>query len=207
MDMEGFLLRISLLNGYYLRKVARLKRHFCLVLRRFGLLKPFTFVQWLATYDCNLRCPYCEASAGKAAENELTSEEVERLIDDLAHMGAKRFLISGGEPFLRPDLMEIMRYAGHRHLKLGLVTNGFFVEDRWNELKQFNYFLYFTSIDGTPEYGNRTRGNPDAFERAMKGLELFGRLSIPCKRSTSCQAGPIQAMAFTNTSEDGVQFP
>lgn len=179
MDIEGSLLRIPVLKGYYLKKVSRLKRQSCLLLERFGLLKPFTFVQWLATYNCNLRCPYCEASAGKPAENELTTEEVKGLIDDLSGMGVKRFLVSGGEPLLRSDLMEIMKYSSHRHLKLGLVTNGFFVEDRWNELRQFKYFLYFTSIDGTPEYANRMRGNREVFQRAMKGLELFGRLSIP----------------------------
>ena len=47
MDIERCLLRIPVLKGYYLRKVGRLKRHFCLFLQRFGLLKPFTFVQWL----------------------------------------------------------------------------------------------------------------------------------------------------------------
>jgi radical SAM protein with 4Fe4S-binding SPASM domain len=170
-----------MINHYYRKRAAKLKRHFCFLLERFGRLKPFTFVQWLATYNCNLHCPYCEASAGKAAENELSIEEVKRLIDDLGHMGVKRFLISGGEPLLRPDLTEIMKYATRRHLKLGLVTNGFFVEDRWNELKRFNYFLYFTSIDGTPEYTNRMRGNQEAFERAMKGLELFSRLRVPVR--------------------------
>lgn len=179
--IEHSVWRPFMLNRYYLKRAARLKRHFCLLLQRFGLLKPFTFVQWLATYDCNLHCHYCEASAGKAAENELATEEVKRLIDDLANMGTKRFLISGGEPLLRPDLIEIMNYASHRHLRLGLVTNGFFVEDRWNELQHFKYFLYFTSIDGTPEYGNRMRGNREAFERAMKGLELFGRLRVPVR--------------------------
>jgi radical SAM protein with 4Fe4S-binding SPASM domain len=177
--LEHSIFKIPLLNRSYLKRVNKLKRHFCLFLQRFGLLKPFTFVQWLATYNCNLHCPYCEASAGNAAENELTTEEVKSLIDDLAQMGAKRFLISGGEPLLRPDLTEIMKYASHRHLKLGLVTNGFFVEDRWNELQHFKYFLYFTSIDGTPEYSNRMRGNREAFARAMKGLELFGRLRVP----------------------------
>lgn len=177
--IEHSVWRSFMLNRYYSKRVARLKRHVCLLLHRFDLLKPFTFVQWLATYNCNLHCPYCEASAGNAAENELTTEEVKCLIDDLAQMGAKRFLISGGEPLLRPDLTEIMKYASHRHLKLGLVTNGFFVEDRWNELQHFKYFLYFTSIDGTPEYSNRMRGNREAFARAMKGLELFGRLRVP----------------------------
>jgi radical SAM protein with 4Fe4S-binding SPASM domain len=181
MDIERSLLRIPVLKGYYLKKAARLKRHLCLLLERFGRLKPFSFVQWLATYNCNLHCPYCEASAGKAAENELSTEEVKRLIDDLANMRTKRFLISGGEPLLRPDAIEIMKYATHRHLELGLVTNGFFVEDLWNELQWFNYFLYFTSIDGTQEYTNSMRGNRGAFQRAMKGLELFGRLRVPVR--------------------------
>jgi radical SAM protein with 4Fe4S-binding SPASM domain len=179
--IERSILSLPMINRYYRKRAAKLKRDFCLLLERFGRLKPFTFVQWLATYDCNLHCPYCEASAGKAAENELSTEEVKRLIDDLGHMGVKRFLISGGEPLLRPDLVEIMKYATRRHLKLGLVTNGFFVEDRWNELKRFEYFLYFTSIDGTPEYTNRMRGNREAFQRAMKGLELFGRLRVPVR--------------------------
>jgi len=179
MDIEGSLLRIPVLKGYYLKKASRLKRRLCLLLARGGRLKPFTFVQWLATYNCNLRCPYCEASAGKPAENELTTEEVKRLVDDLGRMGVKRFLISGGEPLLRPDLIEIMKYAARRNLELGLVTNGFFVEDLWNDLRCLNYFLYFTSIDGAQDYSNSMRGNRDAFQRAMKGLELFGGLSIP----------------------------
>lgn len=179
--IEHNVLRFPIINHFYLKRAAKLKRHICLLLNRFGFLVPFTFVQWLATYNCNLHCPYCEASAGKAAENELTTFEVEHLIDGLVNMGVKRLLISGGEPLLRPDLIEIMEYASQRHLKLGLVTNGFLVEDRWNELQQFKYFLYFTSIDGIPEYSTRMRGNKEAFERAMKGLELFDRLRVPIR--------------------------
>jgi radical SAM protein with 4Fe4S-binding SPASM domain len=180
-QIEHWVVKIPIINRYYLKRSSKFKRHLCFILQKFGLLKPFTFVQWLATNNCNLHCPYCEASAGKAAKNELTTEEVNRLIDDLSHMGVKRLLISGGEPLLRSDLMEIMAYASLRHLELGLVTNGFFVEEQWNELQRFKYFLYFTSIDGIPEYNNRMRGNKEAFKRAMKGLELFGRLRVPVR--------------------------
>jgi radical SAM protein with 4Fe4S-binding SPASM domain len=179
--IEGGVLRIPVFNRFYLRRAAKLKRYVCLLLNKWGLLKPFTFVQWLATYNCNLRCPYCEASAGKVAQNELTTDEVKYLIDDLNAMGVKRFLISGGEPLLRPDLIDIMEYANRRNLEIGLVTNGFFVEDRWDDLRRFKYFLYFTSIDGTPDYSNRIRGSKEAFGRAMRGLELFGQLGIPIR--------------------------
>ena len=176
--LEQTIETIPYINRVYKSKAAQLKRNYCLLLHRLGLLKPISFVQWLATYECNLFCPYCEASSGKAADNELTTEEVKWLINDLARMKVKRFLISGGEPLARPDIVEIMQYANQKKMLLGLVTNGYRVEEMWDELRCFNYFLYFTSIDGVPEYHDRVRGREGSFEKAVKGLELFGRLGV-----------------------------
>ena len=179
--LENLCMNLPLVRRYYHNRAAKIKRNTCLLLRRLGLLKPFSFVQWLATYDCNLHCPFCEASAGKAAPNELTTKEVKGLIDDLSKMGVRRFLISGGEPLVRKDLIEVMEYANQRNLQLGLVSNGYLVAEQWDRLKHFNYFLYFTSIDGPPEHHNKMRGGKEAFEKTMKGLELFGALGVPIR--------------------------
>jgi radical SAM protein with 4Fe4S-binding SPASM domain len=179
--IERVLEKTPVVNRYYIKKAAKLKRSYCLLLHRLGLLKPHSFVQWLSTYRCNFFCPYCEASAGKALDTELTTEEVKCLIRDLSQMRVKRFLISGGEPLVRPDIIELMRYANLKKLNLGLVTNGFRVEDLWDELKQFNYFIYFTSIDGLQEYNDAVRGRERAFEKSMNGLELFGKLGVPTR--------------------------
>jgi len=93
-------------------------------------------------------------------------------------MGVKRLVISGGEPLIRQDLTEIMHHATQKGIKLGLVTNGYLVEDLWEELQHFNYFLYFTSIDGLPAYNDKVRGKKNAFEKAMKGLELFEKKGV-----------------------------
>ena len=174
--IERVLEKTPLVKRYYIQNAAKLKRNYCLLLHRLGVLKPHSFVQWLSTYRCNFFCPYCEASAGKAMDSELTTEEVKRLIRDLSRMGVKRFLISGGEPLVRPDIIELMQYANLKKLNLGLVTNGYRVEDLWDELKKFNYFIYFTSIDGLQEYNDAVRGRKKEFERSMNGLELFGKL-------------------------------
>ena len=179
--LERVLEKTPVFNRYYLNNAAKLKRNYCLFLHRFGLLKPHSFVQWLSTYQCNFFCPYCEASAGKALDSELTTEEVKSLIRDLSDMGVKRFLISGGEPLVRPDIIELMAYANFKKLNLGLVTNGYRVEDLWDDLKKFDYFIYFTSIDGVQEYNDVVRGREKAFEKSMKGLELFGRLGVPIR--------------------------
>lgn len=178
---ERGLASVPALRAFYERRAAALKRRYCLALHRFGLLKPLTFVQWLATYSCNLSCPFCEASAGVPRPGELSTADVRRLLDDLQRMGVRRFVVSGGEPLLRRDIVEILNHATARGLRLGLVTNGLLVEDLWEDLKRQHYFLYFTSIDGPPRVHNEARRRPDAFDRAVAGLERFATLRVPAR--------------------------
>jgi radical SAM protein with 4Fe4S-binding SPASM domain len=177
--------RMPGLNGWYWGRSARLKKQYCLLLHRMGRLKPETFVQWLATYSCNYTCPFCEASAGRRAPDELTTGEALVLVDDLSALGVKRLLVSGGEPLERPDLMEIFQHALRKGLQLGLVTNGFHVAEKWEQLRRFRFFLYFTSLDGSPAYHIQTRGHPEAFELAMQALRLFATLNVPTRMVNS----------------------
>jgi len=174
-QIDSILKKAPLIRTLYGRNTARIKRETCMILQRLGILKPFTFVQWLATYGCNFSCSYCEASAGAPASNELTTSEALAMVDDLAAMGVKRLAVSGGEPLIRDDIIHIMSHAHDSGLNLGLVSNGYLVEQRWDDLRHFDYFLYFTSIDGLPEYHDRVRRR-DSFARVMKSLDLFSRL-------------------------------
>lgn len=176
--LERSISRVPLFGGYYQKRAAGLKKSCCLALNRFGLLKPFTFVQWLATYACNLSCPYCEASAGSAASNELTTIEAKTFIDDLFGMGVKHLFISGGEPLVRPDIIELMGYANEKRIIIGLATNGYLVEEMWDELKGLKYLLYFTSIDGPRELHDKVRGKRGSFDRALHALERFEEIGV-----------------------------
>ena len=151
------------IGGLYRGHAARLKRAVCLHALHRGLLKPYTFVQWLATYRCNMHCAFCEASAGEKSVDELDTGEATTMIDDLSRMGVRRLVLSGGEPLMRPDLPEILAHAAGRGMRLGLVTNGFFVAMHWQTLCRHRWFLYFTSLDGPEEQHNRSRGNRQAF--------------------------------------------
>lgn len=178
--LDSIIKKIPFLNRWYFGQAAKFKRGYCLLMARLGCLKPLTFVEWLVTYQCNFRCPYCEASAGKAVPNELTTKESKALIDDLSGMGVKRLLLSGGEPLMRPDMVELMGYANQKNLEVGLVTNGYFVETLWPQLKRLRSFLYFTSIDGMPALHDKMRA-PGSFEKALRGLELFKSIHVPTR--------------------------
>jgi radical SAM protein with 4Fe4S-binding SPASM domain len=165
--------KLPWLDRYYRDYSAQLKRAYCLGLHRLGRLKPISFVQWLATSQCNLHCPYCEASAGSAAQDELTEREARALLDDLGQFRVKRLVISGGEPLMRPDLPALMLHANDRRMQIGLVSNGLLVEKRWKELAPIHFYLYFTSIDGLPAAHDQLRGKTNAFDLTLKSLERF----------------------------------
>lgn len=179
--LDHGLLRLPVLGNFYRRRSATLKRRLCLLLNRFGMLKPYTFVQWLATNSCNLFCPYCESSSGLHGPDELGSGEVKALLDALSAMGVRKLVISGGEPLMRGDILELMGYANRRSLQLGLVTNGWFVPELLDGLRRLRFYLYFTSIDGIPGYHDGIRGREGAFERAVNGLDLFAGMGVPVR--------------------------
>ena len=179
--LERHVLEIPVVGGLYRKKAAKLKRRFCLLLDRAGMLKPYSFVQWLVTNRCNGSCPFCEASSGKEQANELTHEEAGILIRDLQCMKVRRLILSGGEPLMRPDICEIIKYANGCGIDVGLVTNGWFVPEMKSTLPNLRFFLYFTSVDGEPAYHNRMRGMDNAFERALEGLALFTRMQVPVR--------------------------
>lgn len=172
---------LPLIGPYYLKNAARIKRNTCLWLNSFNLLKPLTFIQWLVTYRCQFHCPYCEASAGERTGNELTTEEALNFIIDLSRMRLKRLLLSGGEPLMRPDILKLMTVASSKGIHMGLVTNGFLVSSLWERLRQYPLFLYFTSIDGLPAYNDRVRGMKEAFQQALRGLELMAQANVPVR--------------------------
>ena len=87
-------------------------------------------VVWNATNRCNLRCQHCYIDAeDRKFKDELTTEEAQRFIEDLAEMGVPVLLFSGGEPLLRKDLFELGRQAADLGLRPVLSTNGTLITD------------------------------------------------------------------------------
>jgi radical SAM protein with 4Fe4S-binding SPASM domain len=83
------------------------------------------------TLACNLRCEHCLVSAGKGLKNELTEEEVKKLVDDSIKLGVKRFYITGGEPFIKEGIFELIRYITKTKKRdLIVLTNATLFDDK-----------------------------------------------------------------------------
>ncbi len=75
------------------------------------------------TYKCNLKCVHCYV-VNKNEYKELTTEEVKNILTQLADLGGLFITFTGGEIFVRPDILEILNYAKEKHFVIRFFTNG-----------------------------------------------------------------------------------
>jgi len=134
------------------------------------------------THECNLRCRYCYVSAGEALENELSTEEVIRLLDDVKALGEGRYqtvALSGGEPLLREDIWDIAAHVRKLGMTIILATNGTLVDDAMaKKLKEYVSYVHL-SLDGTEEHHDELRGK-GSFQKAMTAMRHLQANGVPC---------------------------
>ncbi|MEK7733364.1 MAG: radical SAM protein, partial [Planctomycetota bacterium] len=129
-------------------------------------------VVWNVGQRCNLKCIHCY-SQSKDIEypNELTTKDAKAMLDDLADYGAPVILFSGGEPLMRPDLLELIGYAKEKGLRAVISTNGTLItKEKALELKKFGLSYVGISLDGLKETNDRFRGIPGAYDLALEGI-------------------------------------
>ncbi len=130
-------------------------------------------VVWNVTKRCNLRCVHCYASADPSPHpDELTTEEGLALLEDLAQFGCPVVLFSGGEPLMRPDILDLIQRAVKLGMRAVLSTNGVLIDRALaRELKKLGLSYVGISMDGLREVHDRFRGVKGAFEKAMEAVE------------------------------------
>lgn len=142
------------------------------------------------TRACNLSCKHCSVTAGTPRKNELTFQELHTFLTDAVQLmkGRKEVVITGGEPFLRPDIFEILEICYNLKFKRILIlTNGTVMNEELGErLKELNDRIekqntpdklvqrlhVQVSIDGKESTHNLIRG-PNAWQRAVQGIKIL----------------------------------
>ena len=154
-------------------------------------------VVWNATRRCNLRCVHCySSSADRRYRGELTGPEARAMLDDLAAFGVPVVLFSGGEPLLRPDLLELVGYAVGRGMRAVLSTNGTLISRAGaDQLGSIGLSYVGVSLDGMREVNDRFRGVPGAFDQAMEGIR------------NAQEAGLKVGLRFTITRRNAAEVP
>src|SRR5690242_4037378 len=118
-------------------------------------------VAWETTRACALACRHCRAMAMPRHDpRELSTSEGFRLIDDLVELGKPILILTGGDPFMRRDLVELARYAVERGLHVGLSPSAtaLVTPKRLEALKEVGVAMVHISIDGLEATHDAFRG-------------------------------------------------
>ena len=148
-------------------------------------------VSWNLTYRCNLACEHCYLDAGGtplvgtenfADRSELGTEECFRVIDEIAAFAPECLtILTGGEPLLRRDILEIVRRAAERGLWVVVGTNGVSITEnlaqRLAEAGARGLSLSLDALD--PDRHDRFRKVRGAWRNTVEGAEILNRTGLP----------------------------
>lgn len=129
------------------------------------------------TNKCNLRCLHCYNQSGDnvCINDELTDEELIRLINETIKMKPINVCLAGGEPLLRKELVfEILGLLSKNNILSSMVSNGLLLdEETANELKKAGINRLQISLDGLETSHDRLRDKIGAFKSAMKCIDIL----------------------------------
>ena len=136
-------------------------------------------VAWELTKACNLVCKHCRAEAiNKPLSDELTTQEGKAILDDIISFSKPIIILTGGEPLMREDILDLAAYGTERGLRMVLATNGTLLDDNWvKELKKVGIKRVSVSIDGaSAESHDNFRGVSGAFDKTSVS---YTHLTLP----------------------------
>ena len=142
------------------------------------------YVQFYITARCNLTCEQCNIIYANADVRECNIDDVERIADNFLKMGVAIILLTGGEPFARKDLPEIIRAFESRGIHVRMQTNGFASEEQIIRCIEAGGKDISISLDSLyPLNQDKINGQfKDSWHKALKSIALFTK-HLPKKGS------------------------
>ncbi|WP_297570633.1 putative heme d1 biosynthesis radical SAM protein NirJ2 [uncultured Anaerovibrio sp.] len=144
-------------------------------------------VSWNVTNACNMYCDHCYREAGCKAEEELSTAEAKTLLEQIARANFKIMIFSGGEPLMRPDIVELVEYASRLGLRPVFGTNGTLITmDMAKKLKTAGAMGMGISLDSMDKAKHDSfRKFPGGWDGAVQGMENCRAAGLPFQIHTT----------------------
>ena len=145
-------------------------------------------ISWNLTRKCNLKCSHCYINAtNKELTNELSTQEAKGLMDQISAVSRPLLILSGGEPLLRTDALELVRYGAAKGFKMGLGSNGSLIDDKTaKNLKEAGITTVSISLDSSiPEQHDDFRGVSGSWEKAVNAIKALKENNVLVQVNTT----------------------
>lgn len=168
--------------------------------------QPFLVI-WETTQACDLACVHCRASATPNRDaGELRTTEALRLVDEVRAFGEESgvsplFVLTGGDPLKRPDILPIVEYAAKAGLRVAMTPSGtpLMTRAKLEQLRDAGLARLAVSLDGASrEVHDAFRRVPGSFDWTMKMLHAAREPGLPTQINTTITRrtiGDLEAMS------------
>ena len=140
------------------------------------------YIYFELTDQCNLKCLHCGSRCEPGNSTMLNFSAVRKTLQSISNQYRPQDVmvcLTGGEPFLHPELSRIVSLAHTMGFPVGITTNGTLIDDQQaKSLQQSGLDTVAISIDGTREIHDQFRNCPGSFDRAMRGARALKRYGI-----------------------------
>ncbi len=131
-------------------------------------------VGWNLTYRCNQKCLYCGVWGKQCPE--LDTSGILAMVEQFYRLGTRWISFTGGEPLLREDLGEIIKYTKSKGIYVSVSSNGVLVLDKIEDLRNIDKMKF--SLDGPKNIHDFIRGE-GSFEKVLTAIEVCQKKHIP----------------------------
>jgi radical SAM protein with 4Fe4S-binding SPASM domain len=145
-------------------------------------------VSWNVTLKCNLKCAHCYINAAETElPDELSTDAAKMLIHQITEVSRPLLILSGGEPLMRDDIYEIIRYGADRGLRMGMGSNGMLIDDEaTKKLEDAGMGTVAISLDSNiPEHHDDFRGVKGCWQHAVDAIKSLKKSKIEVQVNTT----------------------
>ena len=157
-----------------------------------------------STRSCNLGCVFCYARATRGRTEQLPLDIVGTIAREAAELGARRVILSGGEPLMRADWRDVASIFDACQMEVSLATNGTLIDEEAAAfLQSLRKVTISISVDGDEAVHDRLRDEPGAHRRTMRALEALTKVGIAFDVNTTIFRENLSQVSFlTKLSRD-----
>ena len=147
------------------------------------------------TNRCNADCVHCMIA--KSPPEELETEQIKQIIGELRDLGCFEIVFTGGEPFLRDDIFELLAFAQACRLGTKVLSNGTVLgPGKVQRLKRFPFLTVQVSLHGaTAATHNAITRLPGAFEATLRGIQLLRNSGVRFTIASSVMKHNVHELA------------
>jgi MoaA/NifB/PqqE/SkfB family radical SAM enzyme/SAM-dependent methyltransferase len=156
---------------------------------------------WLHTNNsCNLACTHCLVNSGPGETPGMPGPQLRRVISEAVELGVERFYMTGGEPFVRPDIDDLIRLITEEYSReVIILTNAtLFRGPRGAALDSFSRerVKFQVSVDGARAETNDPIRGAGTFEKALDGMALLSELRFDVSLTTVVTRQNLQELTL-----------